>query len=238
MIMATLLGALLLSSVHLFGERLTFLRAIPRSRWLSAAGGVSVGYVFVHLLPELGEHQETLERSLSLGFLEHHVYIAALVGLVLFYGLERMVREERPRGSKGGVHRAGVFWLHVTSFALYNGLIGYLLVHRETEGVRGLFLFVAALSLHFVVNDHGLRQEHRQAYHRFARWLLAAVVLAGWALAVVTRIDESFLAVLFALLAGGIVLNVLKEELPEERRSRFWAFAVGAAGYTALLLLI
>lgn len=29
----------------------------------------------------------------------------------------------------------------------------------------------------------------------------------------------------------------LKEELPEERQSRFWAFATGAALYAALLLV-
>lgn len=44
------------------------------------------------------------------------------------------------------------------------------------------------------------------------------------------------LAVLIAFLAGGVVLNVLKEELPEERESRFWAFAIGTALYAALLL--
>lgn len=41
----------------------------------------------------------------------------------------------------------------------------------------------------------------------------------------------------FAFLAGGMILNVLKEELPEERESRFTAFLSGAAGYAALLLL-
>jgi hypothetical protein len=53
-----------------------------------------------------------------------------------------------------------------------------------------------------------------------------------------TNINEAATSVLFALLAGGIVLNVLKEELPEERQSRFSAFALGAAGYTILLLLL
>ena len=32
-------------------------------------------------------------------------------------------------------------------------------------------------------------------------------------------------------------LNVLKEELPEERRSSFWAFCVGVVVCTALLML-
>lgn len=33
-------------------------------------------------------------------------------------------------------------------------------------------------------------------------------------------------------------LNVLKEELPEERQSRFWAFATGVVGCAALLLML
>ena len=39
------------------------------------------------------------------------------------------------------------------------------------------------------------------------------------------------------VLAGGVMLNVLKEELPEECQSRFWAFAFGAGAYTVILLL-
>jgi zinc transporter ZupT len=53
----------------------------------------------------------------------------------------------------------------------------------------------------------------------------------------VSEISEAALAVLFAFLAGGVVMNVLKEELPEERESRFWAFVLGAALYSAVLLL-
>ena len=43
---------------------------------------------------------------------------------------------------------------------------------------------------------------------------------------------------LFAFLAGGVILNVIKEELPEEQESLFWAFALGAALYTVLLLTL
>jgi hypothetical protein len=35
-----------------------------------------------------------------------------------------------------------------------------------------------------------------------------------------------------------VILNVLKEEVPSERQSRFWAFALGMAGYAALLLTL
>ena len=37
-------------------------------------------------------------------------------------------------------------------------------------------------------------------------------------------------------MGGGIILLVMKEELPEERRSRFLPFALGAALYALLVV--
>lgn len=232
-----------LAIVHLYSGKLRFLSVIPRSRWLSLAGGVSVAYVFVHLLPELSERQEVFQElgGPVIGFVEHHVYLMALLGLAIFYGLERVVKESRQRShqlGRGGAVSVPVFWMHITSFALYNALIGYLLVHREEPGIQNLFLFFVAMALHFMVNDYGLRQDHKDIYEKRGRWLLTAAIIVGWAIGAGTEIPDAAIAVLFAFLAGGIILNVLKEELPEERESRFWAFALGASAYTALLLAL
>ncbi len=67
---------------------------------------------------------------------------------------------------------------------------------------------------------------------------MAAAIIVGWVIGSGTEIHQAAVAVLFAFLAGGIVLNVLKEELPEEQESRFWAFALGAIGYAILLLAV
>lgn len=92
------------------------------------------------------------------------------------------------------------------------------------------------MAMHFIVNDFGLRENHKQPYDRTGRWVLGSAVIVGWAIGTNIQIHQAAVAVLFAFLAGGIVLNILKEELPEERESRFWAFALGAAAYTVLLL--
>ena len=227
-----------LALTHLFSGKLRF-TPIPRSSWLSAAGGVSVAYVFVHILPELNQHQAVLEKveSGAISYLEHHVYLIALLGLTVFYGLERIAKLSRQRG-KGDTTSPGVFWLHIASFSIYNGLIGYLLLHREQPGIISLLLFSFAMALHFVVNDSGLREHHKQIYDRIGRFLLAAAIIVGWVLGSATEIGRAAIAVLFAFLAGGVILNVLKEELPEERESRFWAFALGAGIYTAILLAL
>jgi len=239
-LVAQLLAATAFAAVHLFSPRLAFLDKVPRSRLLSAAGGVSLAYVFVHLLPELAERQATaVTGAARLLRAETELFLVALAGLVVFYGLERLVA--RARGGKrpeDAPAPAAVFWIHIASFALYNALIGYLLVRREEAGWASLATYALAMALHFAVNDRGLFAHHGARHLAAGRWLLAGAVYLGLAAGLATSVPELALALLFAFLAGGIVLNVMKEELPEERESAFWALAAGAAGYAALLTAI
>ncbi len=226
--------------IHLFSKNMNFLRAVPRSRFLSIAGGISVAYVFLHLLPELGEFQEAVHEEFGApgeGFLSNHIYLAAMAGLVMFYGLEQMVKNSK-RKTAEGKSTAGVFWIHIASFAVYNGVIGYLMIREEFEGVVGMSLFFIALGVHFITNDKGLREAHKGEYDRYGRWLLAAAIAAGWAIGWLTEVHELIIAFLMALIAGGVILNVLKEELPEERESSLGAFVIGLSIYSVLLLFV
>ncbi len=44
--------------------------------------------------------------------------------------------------------------------------------------------------------------------------------------------------ILFAFLAGGVVMNTMKDEIPLDGSGNFPAFALGATGYAVLLLLV
>lgn len=230
-----------LAALHVWSRHLALLQRTPRSIWLSASGGIAVAYVFLHLLPQLHEGQQQMERQAPwhewAGAVEHELFLVALAGLSVFYGLERLAASSRVEGrSRGGEDRtsAGVFALHIGSFALYNLLVGYLLLHGE-HGNLGQFSL--AMGLHFLVNDHGLRAHHKLRYDRAGRWVLAGAVMAGWLVGRVVELSEVSVLLLMAFLAGGVILNVMKEELPQERESRFDAFLAGAAGYWLLLLL-
>lgn len=229
---------------HLFAAKLQFLDTKPRHTWLSISGGIAVAYVFIHIFPELEIAQDTISKGGSfLPFLEHHAYLVALLGLILFYGLEKSVSYAQiAPGEETDTNETttsiGFFWLHIASFSVYNALIGYLLVHREEQDLQGLIFFSIAMGLHFLVNDFSLRRYHKNTYHRTGRWVLSTSILIGWLVGLATHISEAATAVFFAFLAGGVILNVLKEELPEERESRFWPFAVGAVLYSILLILL
>ena len=225
------LAVAILAVVHLLVHRLRFLDDVPRSRWLSFAGGAAVAYVFLHLLPELAAHEEALAEVGAAGPLgQETVYVVALAGLVIFYALEVMVRRSPSHADGSRVHLA--------SFALYNLLIGYLVLKGEERGPNELLLFAVAMGFHFLTTDYGLRQNHRERWLHWGRWVLAAAVCIGAALGYLTTLPQWAVSALFALLAGSVLLNVLKEELPEERQSRFVPFLAGSAGYAGLLIIL
>ncbi|KHJ52232.1 membrane protein [Vreelandella hamiltonii] len=231
--------ALGLAAIHLFAGRLQRLNALPRSAWLSFAGGVSVGYVFIHIFPALSDAHDTITEHGPLFILEHNAYLTALVGLGVFYGLEQLAKvyshRDTPQKRVSLGKLRGVFWIHIGSFALYNLLIGYLLVYRDNQLPEALFFFLA-MGFHFLVNDHGLVQHHRQRYLMKGRWVLAAAVFVGWLIGHAIQLTDALISLLYAFVAGGLVLNVLKEELPEDRHSRFLPFAGGAAVCAGLLM--
>ena len=242
MILYSAIAALVLALTHLFAEKLDF-ASIPRSKWLSFAGGISVAYIFMHLLPELAEGQELLkERGIS--FLKHHVYLISLFGLTLFYGLERAAKESshstrgKNRKKDHDDDNIELFWLHISTFGLYNAIIGYLLVHRQDGSGISLLWFTLAMAFHFVVNDYALVEHYKRAYTGRGRWIITLAVLGAWLVGVLAEIPEVWIKVLIAFIAGGTILNILKEELPEERKSNFWAFGIGILIYTVLLLVV
>lgn len=236
-----LVGALVL--LHLFAGQLRFLHVVPRSRWLSTAGGASVAYVFLHLLPELEQAQSQIARLHDHPLVEQSVYVLALVGLVTFYGLERAIKCSRQAqdcakiGQNVRIPPPGLFWLHISSFVVYNGIVGYLLVHGERDQQQQLLFFIA-MALHFLVVDYGLRDDHKETYDQAARWVLAFAIVGGWLIGIVSDGSGLIIDLLYAFIAGAVVLNVMKEELPKEREARFVAFATGAAAYTVLLLFL
>jgi hypothetical protein len=241
---AALLAAALLAVAHLITPSLRFLGGIPRSVWLSIAGGVSVAYVFMHLLPELAEGQARIKESLQdavsgsgnlasfvVASVERHVYLVALAGLAVFYGLDKLAKSAHGRSSPGAV-----FWVHMAAFSLYNALIGYLLLNRPEADTTALASYTIAMALHFIVTDFALVEAHAHRYCAVGRWLLVLALGAGVTLGAFTTVSPAATAIFVAFLAGGVILNVLKEEVPSERQARFLAFVGGMAAFAVLLI--
>ncbi|MFC3041577.1 hypothetical protein ACFOGI_15125 [Virgibacillus xinjiangensis] len=127
-------------------------------------------------------------------------------------------------------------------------LAGFIAVHLSSKHMtflshipRSKLLSAAggiSVAYVFITNDHALRDSYQDSYDHYGKWLLAAGILLGGLVGEFVEINELATALLFSFLAGSVLLNVMKEELPEERRSSFMAFFLGGGLYTVLLLLI
>jgi hypothetical protein len=237
---ATSVAAVVLAAANLVPRYLGPLHPGRRRPLVSLVGGAAVAYVMVELLPHVAEAQIELEGTDvgELPFLDRHAFLLALVGLATFYGIEIAARSSRQRSDHGRTELE-TYLASMAAFVLYNALVGYLVVQQvDDDGAPAAVALTVALTMHIVVNDASLREHHQDRYEHSGRWVLAAAVLAGWTAGHLAAIPDGALAAVVAFLAGGITLNVLKEELPADREGHFGAFAAGAAGTAALLLAV
>lgn len=255
-VLAALAIAVVLAGLHLAAPRIRRLPFVPEAATGSFAGGLAVAYVFLHLLPELADGNEAVGQALSdvlrpTPLVDLGIFVVALAGFTAFYGLERLAARSRspervrvPAGGGGIDERpprtpAGVYRLHLGSFLVYNALITYTMVLRLRTGLAFALLFTVAMGLHFVLTDRGLEERYPDRFGAGGRAALSGALLVGWLLSAVFAPSSTLLvALLTALLAGSILLNVFKEEIPSDRRSRFGWFVVGLVLYAGLLAVV
>lgn len=227
------LGAVVLFAlVHLFANRATRFSDAVHRRLLSMGSGIAIAYVFIDILPKLSRNEslvtETVRRFFP--YFERHVYVMALFGFLLFYVVDR---------SKNLLLGTRVFFtLSLASYALFNLLIGYAVVDSNNPEVKPLLLFSIAIALHYFVNDYSLTETFKEQYDHVAKWILIACLFIGWLLGIVTEISAAAVALISAFIGGGVIMNVTRHELPDERLNSLPAFLSAAFFYTLILLLI
>lgn len=239
----TALGVILFASIVTFVGRLRFLDREPwHSQWLSFAGGVAIAYCFDYLLPKLAKMQPLLAASTDggiLGFLEHHIYLVATAGLVVYMGLARAsdyratVPSEKRRIKVGGPVLKYADVLGATAYFL---LLGYLL--SELKFLSALLLYVIGMGLHVLGLAHVFRERYPDPYDPRIRWFFAGALFVGGAIGATTEIAPVQLALFTAFLAGGIIPTALRDELPERSRFRFWPFLAGVCLFLTLTLVV
>ncbi|PXY22793.1 hypothetical protein [Prauserella muralis] len=240
-LLGSLAATLVLALLHVAAPHLRGLPGVPERATGSFAGGLAVAYVFVHLLPELAQGNEAIGEALSdviepTPLFELAVFVVALAGFAVFYGLERLA--VRGRGPDHAEPSAWVYRVHLGAFAGYNFLITYTMELRVRTGLLFAALFVVAMGLHFVLTDRSLRAHYPRRFARRGRYVLAAALVLGWAVsAVLAPTSVLLVSLLTALLSGSVLLNVFKEELPDTGRSSFGWFLTGLTCYAGLLAL-
>ncbi len=207
--------------------------------FVSFAGGVAVAYVFLEMLPNLVEYNKPIGDFLITNqwltpFTELLIYIFALCGFLIYYGFDLLAERYRDKGHDDGL----VYGLHLTMFCVYNFLITYTMSLRAISSLTATILFTLAMALHFVLTDRKLCRFYPVRFNHTGRFLLISALLTGWLCSVIfDPVNVLIAALMVAFLAGSVLLNVFREELPAARLTSYCWFAFGVALIALILLL-
>ena len=238
----SLIVILILAPVHLFAKELHRVPAVPRNALLAAGAGASLSYVLMRILPKLAEKQDDLISSVDTGvrgFLEHHAYMVAMVGVVAYYGISRLAAYGPERPTSVSPHRYRVALISTTvGYGAYSLLIGYLIAKRLHLGLFSVVLITVGMGTLFLVSDHSLAKRWGDAYDGLIRWALTVALLAGWAIGVWFEVSSNIVALWYAFLAGMMLITTIGEKLSFKESGSFWSFLAGVVTFTALLLIL
>lgn len=218
-----------------------FARHLPGDgrAYVSFAGGVAVAYVFLHMLPNLVEYNKPIGQLLMntqwlTPFTELTIYIVALCGFLVYYGLDLFAESHRKAGHDTSIS----YDLHLAMFCLYNFLITYTMSLRALVSLTATALFTLAMALHFVLTDRKFSRLYRTRFNHVGRYVLILALLAGWICTVIfDPVNIIVAAFMVAFLAGSVLLNVFREELPGVGLASFGWFALGSGLIAGILLL-
>jgi hypothetical protein len=222
----TLILAIVFAACHFVAPWAFKLRERSRAAVTSFAGGLAASYVFLHLIPEIdkGSHHMVGER----------IYFFMLVGLASLYGIELFIHRSHSRAAAPGPRLA----LHATLAAIYSFLLVLTLSEQLPASAAMTVVFAVSMGLHLLSADLGLQEKYPERFVNQGRFGLILAVFAGYAVSLLGQPDEALIDILTALLAGFMMFNIFRNEVPEYRDAHFRGFLLGAGLFLVAHVLL
>lgn len=212
-----------------------------RPPWIDASAGAALAYVFAYLIPKLASSQEKFTDvavSDAAGFVQHQMYLLAMAGLVIVYWLESATERANLAVAAGGAGKRWSAILLAGGYGLYFLQLGYLLADMPRPEANAYLLTGLVLGLHVMGLVHRVRQMDPRRYERTLRWTYAGLTLLGWLIGVLTHLPATVVMIFSALIAGGIMIIALREELPNQGKARFPPFLASIILTTLAILWV
>lgn len=226
------MAVLVIAATHIFFPAIDRATVKYRRLLLPFVGGIAIGYVFLYMLPKLSDYTGLIIKKDAGGweFAHYRLYLLALAGFLVYLAIDRLT-------VRAQVLEKRVRLVQAAGFCMYNILTGYILYNLPRPGILPYILGTFALCLHFIGVDHQLRHWHEAAYDRYLRWLISISILAGWGLSMFFKLPKEFLMNATAFLSGGIIINVMTEEIPDSSKDRLAPFLAGVVCFVLITII-
>ncbi len=203
-----------LSLIHLLVVYFSNLDEKKQSIISTVGGGISLTYIFLHVMPELAvsgnefAHHYVGDIKVNLEIIEVSFFFIALIGLLFLLLVDVLTAiSNLPKKFNFGIH------------LLHNTIISYIYAFTLHEVVKGgilyAFLYTLTLSTHIFAGDRLILKNHEIFYKKKFKWISFSSVLLGLINSYqFPSISKFGIELAFAFLSGGVLLNTFLEELP------------------------
>lgn len=225
--------------IHI-GSKHFKLRIFTVNQFTSFVGGISLAYVFFHLIPTIRTYEHEVMESFHINATNasHVIFGSMLLGIIIFYFLEVALKSSRLKMMKNTQPSTAMFWAQIGSYFMYNFIIGILLTTQQFQSSVTALFYLVAIGIHFLTNDWVLRHHFKSLYDSYGLKLLVIGVLAGFVLGANIHVSHLLVGLLEAFVAGGLTLNAIKDELPACHGTGLTSFMVGLSLYSVILLAL
>ena len=224
--MASLGLALALGIVHFLGEGLKIPEGTKHYRLISFAAGISIGYLFLDLLPHTYEAASHLKNS---------VFLFLLLGFATVHLVEKYFYQH---GKKAELYHNFKI-LHSVTFFLYYFLVGCVLVELTQTSILEGVLFVFPVMFHAALSSASLSEIHGHfSPNTKERILLSLAAPAGVLLTFLVPLPLTMHNITISAIAGILLYVFVKEFLPEREQGQPIFFIFGLITFYLVLTLI
>jgi len=219
------LYAFILSIVHFLGEELDKWTSSHELRVISFTTGITVTYVFLHLLPQF--HQLTLNAADS-------IFIFPLIGFSSFYLAEQYVEKTRTGDKIWEDYKE----IHSTFFFVYHTALGMLVAYFLTEPELSSTLFFLPILLHTGVSSFSLSELNEDIVDNiFIKIIISGAPLLGVFLYRSSLVYPSNFLAIFGAVTGMFFYIAISDGLPEDSDTCLYSYMIGTLLYLGITAL-
>jgi zinc transporter ZupT len=216
----------LLTLIHLASERIEPRHGAMRWRIISFAAGISIAYLFLHLLPETYEAADHIRGW---------VFVFLLAGFAVFHLIEKYIYQHAERERLVEELKE----IHSISFFAYHFVVGIALRGKFEDSVLEGLLFLVPVAFHAGLSTASLSGIHGDMRQRASvRVFLSLSTLLGVVFAVFIPIPPALELGLVSFVAGVLLYIIVREFLPQKEKGEPAYFVLGLLVFAIVNLAI
>jgi hypothetical protein len=212
---------IIIGIAHYFNELFSLKSEKYRNKVISFSAGISITYIFLHLLPEFIAAQAS-----------RFIFLSILFGFVIFHIVEKYIYQHSPEDK---LLKELAVEDSITSF-IYHFVIGIILVGFVNQGINQGILFFIPVLLFTTVSTLPVDMTKS----KIIKVILAVSTLLGilFAKFIYPNIDPTLYYILLGLVIGTLLFTVTRHSIPKNKEGKPLFFILGMIIYTILIYLL